>query len=232
MIIGNGLIANSLKTIDNKSIVFIAAGVSDSQCTDMKEFEREKKMVINIIENHSEKLIVFFSTYSILDKEMHGNPYVQHKLMLENIIINKNVKYLIARVSNVVGLRGNARNLFPFLIKCISNGNKFDLWRDSTRNIILVEDFVLLLDHVIRFELNTSNVKIFNIVNSNNFSVISIIEKMEKHFNRQARYKIIEKSSHSAVVDEYSQSRFNNVILDKENYLDRILNNLYPIDLM
>jgi dTDP-4-dehydrorhamnose reductase len=230
MIIGNGLIANSLKAIDNKSIVFIAAGVSDSQCTDISEFEREQKLVINIIENHPEKLIVFFSTYSILDKSMHGNPYVLHKLLLENIIINKNVKYLIARVSNVVGSGGNSRNLFPFLINCISEGNKFDLWRDSSRNIILIEDFVLLLDHVIRCELNTSSVKIFNIVNSNNFSVISIVEKIEKHLNRQARYNTIEKSSHSAVVDEYSRSRFNNVILDKENYLDRILNNLYPKD--
>mgnify|MGYP000888339367 FL=1 len=96
MIIGNGLIAQALKSIDNESVVFIAAGVSNSRCNDKEEFNRERNLVEQVLSNYPDKLVVFFSTYSILDKSLSKSAYVNHKLSLEKKISSSKNKYLIA----------------------------------------------------------------------------------------------------------------------------------------
>jgi hypothetical protein len=45
MIIGNGLLAGSLKNFDREDCVFLASGVSDSKCTDIEEFGRERNLL-------------------------------------------------------------------------------------------------------------------------------------------------------------------------------------------
>jgi len=45
MIIGNGLLAGSLKDFDREDCVSLASGVSDSKCSDIVEFQREEKLV-------------------------------------------------------------------------------------------------------------------------------------------------------------------------------------------
>jgi hypothetical protein len=60
MIIGNGLIAKSLKNIDSKDHLYFASGVSNSLETRSSEFEREFSLLKNNIIQHKEnKLFIF-----------------------------------------------------------------------------------------------------------------------------------------------------------------------------
>jgi nucleoside-diphosphate-sugar epimerase len=223
MIVGNGLIAQALKSIDNESVVFIAAGVSNSKCNDVREFNREKNLVEKVLSNYPEKLIVFFSTYSILDKSLSKSAYVNHKLSLEKKISSSKNKYLIARVSNLVGQGGNPNNVFNFLYNSISKEQQFELWKDSSRNLLLVEDFVRILNFILEEEIKTSESKIFNIVNSQNIKIEEIVHAIEKHINVKAQYKVVDLTSNSGLVDEESKNRFVMLGIQSENYIEKII---------
>ena len=59
MIIGNGIIANSLKQIDSENTLFFASGVSNSLETRTAEFEREFTLVQKNISENPDKNFVY-----------------------------------------------------------------------------------------------------------------------------------------------------------------------------
>lgn len=92
-IVGNGDIASVLQ--DRPGITFFASGVSNSQCADVKEFERERMLLLqNIAADH----IVYISTLAIYYGE---SMYVQHKRVMENFIRNSFSSYTIIRIGNI-----------------------------------------------------------------------------------------------------------------------------------
>ena len=64
MIIGNGLLANSIKEIDTDNVLFFASGVSNSLETRKDAFLREENLLVNHTLNQKNKFI-YFSTCSI-----------------------------------------------------------------------------------------------------------------------------------------------------------------------
>jgi nucleoside-diphosphate-sugar epimerase len=222
MIVGNGLIGRALVDIDSDSIVFIASGVSDSKCIDNKEFVREYSLVEKIIYEYSNKLIVFFSTYSINDKSLAETKYVKHKKSIEQLIKLKAKVFLIVRVSNVIGRGGNPKNIFNFLFNCVSNEKPFELWRNSTRNLIMIDDFVELLKYVIENEIDNLN-KTINIINSRSYSIEEIVMSIEKFSSKRAIFSVVNKESNETVIDEETIHRLKSINFIEHDYLNRIL---------
>jgi len=223
MIIGNGLLAKSLKNYDRPVVLFIAAGVSDSKCTDPSEFEREKKLVKKSVQDHLEKTIIFFSTFSINDPVMAESPYVKCKLELENYVLTHSSKCLVIRISNLVGEGGNPTNIFNFFFDRIVSGNRFTLWANSRRNLIMEQDFVKILNYIIDNELAEKLNKILNIVNVQSYSVLDIITSIEQHTEKKAIYDLVQIESVPQEVDEHSRKMFQLLQIDTDNYLRRIL---------
>ena len=62
MIIGNGLRAKAFNSYgnDNKLLIF-ASGVSNSNETSSKAFDREKKLLLDALNNQSGKKFIYFS---------------------------------------------------------------------------------------------------------------------------------------------------------------------------
>ena len=90
MIIGNGSIAKILE--DREDIVFFASGVSNSSCTDEKEYKREFNLLKSITtDNH----IVYFSNLGIYYKQ---DRYTQHKQVVEEYIRDNYKSYTIVRI--------------------------------------------------------------------------------------------------------------------------------------
>ena len=90
MIIGNGSIAKILE--DREDIVFFASGVSNSSCTDEKEYKREFNLLKSITtDNH----IVYFSNLGIYYKQ---DRYTQHKQEIEEYIRDNYKSYTIVRI--------------------------------------------------------------------------------------------------------------------------------------
>jgi len=90
MIIGNGSIAKVLE--DKEDIVFFASGVSNSSCTDEKEYEREFNLLKTV---HTDNHVVYFSNLGIYYKK---DRYTQHKIDIEEYIRNHYKSYTIVRI--------------------------------------------------------------------------------------------------------------------------------------
>ncbi|SIS96711.1 hypothetical protein SAMN05421786_103462 [Chryseobacterium ureilyticum] len=145
MIIGNGLIANSLKSIDSKDYLFFASGVSNSLETRSSEFEREFSLLKNTLENSSGVKLIYFSTLSIKDQSKQNSLYVFHKLAMEEYIKNNSESYLILRIGNIVGKGGNPNTLFNYLKSQIINNNQFVVHNKARRLLIDMDDITLFL---------------------------------------------------------------------------------------
>ena len=140
MIIGKGLIANSLKNINTEEVLYFASGVSNSLETKETEFEREFSLLKDVLENNKEKKFIYFSTLSVHDQSKQNSHYVLHKLKIEDYIKNNSENYLILRIGNIVGKGGNPNTLFNFLRAKIKNDDKFVLHRNARRLLLDIDD--------------------------------------------------------------------------------------------
>src|SRR5690606_373805 len=144
-IVGNGLIANAFRNYDSEDVVFFASGVSNSLETDENQFRREENLIRKTLIENPAKLFIYFSTCSIYDSSKNGSAYVNHKLNMEHLVSTESDKYLIARVSNVVGKGGNKNTLIDFLVNSIRENKMIQTHIDASRNLIDVEDVVKII---------------------------------------------------------------------------------------
>ncbi|AZA81723.1 hypothetical protein C1637_03865 [Chryseobacterium lactis] len=145
MIIGNGLIANSLQHIDSEDYIFFASGVSNSLETRDSEFEREFNLLKDTLKNNSDKKLIYFSTLSVKDQSKQNSHYVLHKLAVEDYIKNNSNNYLILRIGNIVGKGGNPNTLFNYLKSQITNNNTFVVHTHARRLLIDMDDITRFL---------------------------------------------------------------------------------------
>lgn len=137
MIVGNGLIASSVRSVDVDDVILFCSGVSNSSETNPDLFKRETDL---ILQQDNSKLIVYFSTISIFNSNYKGQKYRAHKINCENIITSHFPKHIILRLPNVVSLEGNRNNLFPYFYNSIINNHKITIYKDAVRYLIAAED--------------------------------------------------------------------------------------------
>ncbi|MDO5614600.1 MAG: NAD-dependent epimerase/dehydratase family protein [Cruoricaptor ignavus] len=225
MIIGNGLIASLFKDSDKENIVFFASGVSNSLENRESEFLREENLIRKTIEDNPDKIFVYFSTCSIYDSSKTGSNYVLHKLKMEQLIKNSVENHLILRVSNAVGKGGNPNLLMNYLIRSINNNETINVHTKATRNLIDAEDiknitFQLLMEN----NLN----KIVNVAYLQNYSIIEILEIIERFYDKKLDLNLIKSGSGYDIeipdVEDYFK---NNKLSNKEEYLCGMLKKYY-----
>tara|TARA_R100000908_G_scaffold43046_1_gene20142 strand:- start:117 stop:803 length:687 start_codon:yes stop_codon:yes gene_type:complete len=140
MIIGNGLIAKSfLKKYNKDNIVIFASGVSNSQEDNLKNFKREKDLLLNTLETHQEIKFIYFSTILI---DYKNNPYYWHKKEMENLVKLHAKDYTIFRVPQLIGSCGNNNNLINYLVGKIRSGESFEVYSNLKRAVVDIEDLV------------------------------------------------------------------------------------------
>lgn len=184
MIIGNGLIANSLKNIDSVEYLFFASGVSNSLETRNSEFEREFALLKNSIEANDNSKLVYFSTLSVNDQSKKDSHYVLHKLEIEEYIKNSCKNYLILRIGNIVGKGGNPNTLFNFLKNQITNNAQFNVHRKARRLLLDIDDIAVFLS------TNCINLKnqTLNFAYPYYYDLKEIISAIEENMQKNAEY--------------------------------------------
>ena len=189
MIIGEGLIATAFKRkyIDNGKNVIFASGVSNSSETDPLKFSREKKLLTNTILNYPDKQIIYFSTILIGYKD---NPYYQHKEDMEELIKKTSQYYLIFRIPQLIGEKGNSNTIINYLVNTIRNKKEFNVYGNVKRAIIDVEDIV----DFVRYCENKANCNIISIAGIEKLSVIDLSKKIGYILNVEPIIKIQEKT--------------------------------------
>lgn len=93
MIIGHGDIASVLK--DREGFIFFASGVSNSQCTDEAEYDRE---IALLREQNPSQHLVYFSSLAIFYSDTR---YVQHKRLMEDMVKARFPRHTIIRLGNI-----------------------------------------------------------------------------------------------------------------------------------
>jgi nucleoside-diphosphate-sugar epimerase len=226
MVIGNGMIAKAFYHYKNNDDVLIfASGVANSKENDDREFTRELQALNHAIQNNNDKLIVYFSTCSILDKEASNSPYVLHKLNMEHHISSLHSHYLIFRLPQVIGRSQNRTTLVNYLYDKIINNEPFTIWQNAIRYLIDVEDVAKIVSHVI--ERKTFKNKILNIAAMPCF-VPDLVKHIEKITKKQASYSLEAKGSPFTIdSDETLRIAQDLNILCDDNYLERVLSKYY-----
>lgn len=227
MIVGKGLIASLFTAHDRENTIFFASGVSNSLETRIEEFLREENLIKNTITENSDKIFVYFSTCSIYDSSKTGSDYVLHKLKMEQLIKKSCNQFLILRVSNAVGKGGNPNLLMNYIVKAVKNDETINVHTKATRNLIDVDDI-----RNVTFDLlkNQSLNKIINVAYPKNYSIIEILEIVEKFYDKKIKSNLLKSGSGYDINIPDIESYFNeNNLIDKETYLLGILKKYYAV---
>jgi UDP-2-acetamido-2,6-beta-L-arabino-hexul-4-ose reductase len=193
MIVGNGLIANAFSNKEfPMDVIVFASGASDSKNSNESAFEREHELLREVLNRNQDKLMIYFSTASVLDESLQNSPYCIHKRKMEAYLVENASKYLIARVSNVVGNSGNPKTIFNYFKHHLLTGQKFELWETAERNLVDVDDLAMIIIGL----LKTGRVnEIITVVNPVSVSVLRLVKLLEEELNTKGNYSLVSKGN-------------------------------------
>jgi len=227
MIIGSGLLARAFSdAVRNRpDVVIYAAGVSNSQCRDTREFARERSLLERSLQaTEVSKCFVYFSTCSIDDPESSDAPYVQHKVAMEKLT-HRHPGHLIFRLPQVAGRTPNPHTLLNYLHARIARGERFALWKRARRNVIDCDDVctlaTALLDSRVRGET-------INIANPRDYAMSEIVETLERVCGGHAVYDVLDRGAAYAINVSAMLPFVKAAGLSfDESYLERVLRKYY-----
>lgn len=175
---------------DEDKIIF-ASGVSNSKDKVEENFLREFQLLNQTLKANPNKTLVYFSTCSVEDDDLQDAPYVIHKKSVEQFIKQHSSSYYLFRISNLAGISNNPYTLLNYFIFNILQNNSLTVWKNAYRNIIGIDDMYLIAHDILQQSkmINTT----INIANPVNYSVPSIIRKIEEHLQKKANCQEIEK---------------------------------------
>lgn len=192
MVLGNGLMAQLFSSYSSRNdVCVIASGVSNSKTTEPEQFDRERKLLIQTIHQNPGLLFIYCSTCSLYDPSEQNSPYCRHKLLMESIIKEHCDKFLICRISQAVGQSGNSNTLLNFLLHSVYFERRFELWIQSWRNLIGVDEIRPLVERCIAHEQFYNC--IVNIANPFMTSVKTLVDEIEQFIGKKALYTPIAK---------------------------------------
>ena len=228
MIIGSGLLAHAFAPIYSERIdvCIYAAGVSNSSCTDIQEFEREKKRLTDALHTSGNvDAFVYFSTCSVADPESQNTPYVLHKLAMERLV-ELHPRYLILRLPQVAGKTPNPHTLLNYLYARVSRSESFRLWSKARRNIIDVDDVAAISRQLL--DMNPIRNVTINIASPTSYAMMDIVQAMEKAVGKRAFYEIVERGSGYPIDINTILPAINSAgVKFGHDYLERVIHKYY-----
>lgn len=228
MIVGSGLIATAFVpyAAELRGACIYAAGVSNSSCADSREFDRDSERLQHALAQADAGLrFVYFSTCSVNDPWSRDSLYVAHKNRLEGLVRARGNSFVV-RLPQVAGRTPNPHTLLNYLYNRIARSERFDLWRNASRNVIDVSDVAsIVLDLVCNEEIGVEPV---NIANSHNASLPDIVAAFEAVTGRKAIFNLLDKGgSYSIDTARIEDAVRRRGITFDEGYLLRTLGKYY-----
>jgi glycosyltransferase involved in cell wall biosynthesis/nucleoside-diphosphate-sugar epimerase len=206
---------------EDARVVIFASGVSNSLESDPAAFRREKELLQRTREAHPEALVVYFGTCSVHDPDRRGTPYVRHKVEMESLLADSPHPWLVLRLPLALGPKHRNPTLGNFLYEKISGGEPFEVWAQSTRYPIDVQDVQRIATRLIG-DRSTWN-RVINVA-LRPFPVLDFVRAMERITGKSARYTLTQKGSHYELHCPEVASLAEELRLDfTDTYLERTL---------
>jgi len=191
MIIGNGQLAKAFQKSKLKDDTCIfASGVSNSSCTDEKQFEREKNLLVDTLKRTGDKKFVYFSSCALSPVVYPKNVYYEHKANMENTIKEHSYNYYIFRLPQLFGDLILHKTLINFIYKSIEYNHKFYIYDKAYRYVIEINDVCKLVEAYLAHHDSCMTV---DIANPYRYKVLDIVQIFEKLLNKEAHYEVIQK---------------------------------------
>ena len=229
MIIGNGMLAKAFESFHKRTYNYIifASGVSNSNETSFENFNREKELLLEVLEQYKDKTIVYFSSCSIYDSSLTNSLYVYHKMCMERLVRENSKNYLIARLPQVIG-KTYSPTIVNFLFNKIKNRECFSIFGKAHRNFIDVDDVVKVTNYLLKEGLFINS--LVNLASTHHTSMYELILYLEKISNQRAFYNVENKGSRyfidvSILQDVYQKL---GIKFDKD-YVEKVINKYYAI---
>ena len=221
------MIAKAFMAISEKqpNCIVFASGVSDSSCIDKDNFIREKKLLINELENSKNDLpFIYFSTCSIYDEQLSNSPYVIHKKNMEEIVY-KYSNGIVFRLPQIAGPNSPPKTLLQTIRTSLINAKPLEIWTKAKRNILDIKDARDIIIHL----LNKQNIdfKCLNIANKRSHSMIEIVKTFEKVLDKKIHKIFLNKGSQYNIDVSYIDQLIEFQKLNDNEYLDRIILRYY-----
>ena len=189
---GKGFIAFNLKKIKLPKKIFIyAAGVSNSNSKNVKDYKREITQIKKVVKKKTNKIFVYISSLSVENKKLKNDKYIKNKLKIEKIVKKSCKKYLIVRLPQIVGNNNNKHTLTNSLYNNILKNKKLSIWKGSVRNLIDIDDIKKILKQY--FNSKYKPCSTINIFNPYSVDVVYLVRIFEYLLNKRAKFKLINK---------------------------------------
>lgn len=169
---------------DKDNICIFASGVSNSLCADQSQYERESLLLKHFLNEKSKsEPFVYFGTCSVHDPELNSSVYVQHKLLMEDMVLSESGGFIV-RLPQVAGRGASPHTLLSFLYSAIAGAFPVSVKENAFRNIIDVSDVVTIVLSLIETKQFAN--KIINVANVRSYSIYEIIETFEALLGKKA----------------------------------------------
>ena len=187
-IIGSGFIAKSFKGYNNffkkNKCILYAAGVSNSKSNNLTLFKKDFSRLKKIITVSNNSKLIYISSCSIKDPLRKNSIYLKTKIQNE-IFIKKNIKnYLIIRLPEIIGKNKNKNTLVNFFYYKILNNKIFNLYAQTKRNFIHIDDIISILIEIVSKKITN---KTINIASSKMTKAETIVKIFEKLLNKRSK---------------------------------------------
>lgn len=221
MVIGNGSIAKIFyeKYKDDKNYLIFASGVSNSNEKNLKEFEREKNLIMDTIKKFPNLKLIYFSSIFV---NVINNDYYVHKLNIEEIIKKNHKNYIIVRLPQIISTGGNKKNLINLFVDYIKKNKEIEIIENTFRSIIDIDDVYKIVNDI----LDKCNNEILFFYGFEKIEVINLYNKISKILSIPPKIKLINSNfifdfemNNSQLVNE----SINNCDIEKTNYVDNFL---------
>jgi nucleoside-diphosphate-sugar epimerase len=241
-IIGRGFIAGNLAAIADRhpTATVLAAGVSSTHVLAETEFQRELDLVYETTKRcaRDDRTVVFLSTASHAmygptetpaseDLETNpGSPYGQHKLALEHIVADSGARWLILRLSHVVGRAQRPHQLLPAIVHQVREG-VVRVHRGAHRDLVDVADVVRAIDGLLTQGVSG---EVINVASGVPHPVETIVHEIARRMDRVPQQELVDTAP---VLTRVSIEKLFTLLPPMRSvtdvaYLDRILDTYVP----
>jgi len=190
MIIGSGQLARTFDDSTLSDTVIFASGVSNSNCQDPKEFERERNLLLKTLEISKDKKFVYFSSCALSAPKYPKNAYYEHKGQMEELIKEYSNNYYIFRIPQLFGALKQHKTLINFLYEAIINEEFFKVYNQAYRYVIEIDDVRKLVEAYLQHHEDCITV---DLANPYRYKVMQIVEIFEKLLGKKALLELVEK---------------------------------------
>jgi len=198
-VVGTGLIARAFASFQRRipDACIFASGVSNSTCTEAAPFERERRLLDEMLVRHADAAnFVYFSTCSVDDPMSKGSAYVTHKLGMEDRV-RAHSGHLIVRLPQVAGNTRNPHTLLNYLRDRIVRREHFSVWGAARRNIIDVDDAATIVVDLLAVE--RAQAETVAVANSFGVSVLEVVAALEEVLGEKGDYSVVPRGEGYAI---------------------------------